>query len=113
MKRYLTKLVFNVRTEEGSHLFEEQTRLLLCASSGQAFEMAVAIGKSEEGDFVGAGNSVHSWHLAGVAELTCIDDLADGALICTGSGFEDDADSYLDYLQKKQEEIRANIHTFA
>ncbi|MDI1353859.1 MAG: DUF4288 domain-containing protein [bacterium] len=115
MKRYLAKLMFNIRIENGKEnsQFDEQIRLIESTSLEDAFYKARGIGKREEETFLDDQNKLVSWNFIDVAEVYQIEGLRDGEQVYSNTHTQTDAASYIGYIRQKSMEIQAKSLTFA
>ena len=113
MKWYLAKMVFRIICGDGRHTaqFDEQLRLISAGSKEEAFHKAQVLGGKEEEMFFNNNQELVQWQFISVSELYLLDELIDGAELYSRIEERDNADSYIDVVYKKAEQIRfGNTH---
>ena len=107
MKWYLAKIVYQIICGDGDHTaqFDEQLRLIKAENKKEAFNKAQRTGKSEEETFLNEKQQLVQWRFINVSELYKLSDLIDGAEVYSRIEERDDADGYIDTLNKKAKHI--------
>src|SRR5215212_9015663 len=108
MKWYLAKIVYRIICGQGEHTgqFDEQLRLISASNVDEAFEKAIAIGKSEQETFYNIKQQLVQWQFVNVAELYYLSELIDGAELYSRINEVDDADAYVTFVHRKAESIQ-------
>ena len=108
MKWFLAKLVFRIVCGQGEHTaqFDEQLRLIAAGNENQAFEKASTMGHSEEETFFNQKQQLVQWQFVNVSELYYLSELIDGAELYSRINEVDDADAYINFVQRKAESIQ-------
>ena len=108
MNWFLVKMVFRIICGEGDHTaqFDEQLRLVLAESKEAAFQKAQLLGRKEEDMFFNQNQQLVQWQFINVSELYPLDDLIDGAEIYSRIEEKENADSYLQLVYQKAEQLR-------
>ena len=108
MKWYLAKLVFRIICGDGNHTpqFDEQLRLFAAGSEKEAFKKAASTGKNEEEIFHNVREQLVCWRFVNVSELYMVNDLIDGAELYSRISEVDDAEAYINFVNRKAESIR-------
>lgn len=115
MNWYLTKIVYRIICGDGNHTaqFDEQLRLIQADDETTAFNKAMQLGSREEEIFFNQQEKMVQWKFINVAELYKISSLIDGAELYSRIQEADDADRYVDVVNKKASHIQANsTHKF-
>jgi hypothetical protein len=115
MKKYLAKLMFNVKIDNGSDAsqFDEQIRIIESHSLEDAFHKARSLGKKEEETFLDSENKLVSWQFIDVAEVYPLENLKDGEQLYSNTHKTNDTFSFIRYIRQKSMEIQAKNLTFA
>lgn len=114
MNWYLTKLVFNIRIDNGNHSqFDEQTRLVHATSIESALFKARSIGKKHEESFINADNNLVEWKFIDVTEVYALNDIKDGEEIYSTTHERENSDSFIRFVQDKSMLIQAKSLNFA
>ena len=108
MKWFLAKLVFRIICGQGEHTaqFDEQLRLIAASNENQAFEKASAMGHREEETFINQKKQLVQWQFINVSELYYLSELIDGAELYSRINEVDDADAYINFVNRKAESIQ-------
>jgi len=103
MNWYLAKIVFQIRCGDGHHKgqFDEQLRLINAEGKEEAFEKAQFIGKQEEETFINQKQQLVQWQFINVSELYKLSKLIDGAELYSRIEEYENADAYIDVINKK------------
>ena len=115
MNWYLTKIVYRIICGDGNHTaqFDEQLRLIQAEDETTAFNKVMQLGQREEEIFFNQQEKLVQWKFINVAELYKISALIDGAELYSRIQEADDADRYVDVVNKKALNIQANsTHKF-
>lgn len=114
MKKYLTKLIFNVNIGNSNRTeFDEQIRIIEASDLETAFLKARSLGRKEEESFVNNNNQLVNWTFIDVAEIYLLDDMKDGEQVYSNTRKIKDADSFINHVRQKSMEIQAKNLTFA
>jgi len=107
MQWYLAKMVFRIICGDGTHTaqFDEQLRLLAAGSREEAFHKAQVLGGREEEIFFNNNLQLVQWQFISVSEIQLLGELTDGAEIYSRIEERDDADSYINVVHRKAEQI--------
>ena len=110
MNWYLTKLVFRIICGEGQHTpqFDEQLRLVKAGDEEDAFKKAMLLGEQEEDGFYNQQQKLVQWKFINVAELYKLSGLLDGAELYSRIQETDNADLYIELINKKAAHFRSN-----
>jgi len=110
MNWYITKIVFNISAENSSNTrqFDEQLRLVIAESKGEAFLKARAIGLSEEDTFYNDSKKVVKWEFVNVSEVLPRENLEDGIELYSRIHETEEAASYINFVHQKAIAIRLN-----
>ncbi|MBK9569718.1 MAG: DUF4288 domain-containing protein [Chitinophagaceae bacterium] len=108
MNWFLVKMVFRIICGDGDHTaqFDEQLRLVSAESKEAAFQKAQLLGRKEEDMFFNKSQQLVQWLFINVSELYPLDDLIDGAEIYSRIEEKENADSYLQLVYQKAEQLR-------
>ena len=103
MNWYITKIVFQIICGNGDHTaqFDEQLRLVFAESKEKAFTKAQQMGKKEEESFFNTKEELVQWQFVNVCEVYKLSGLIDGAELYSRIEERDDADIYVDIINKK------------
>lgn len=113
MNWYLSKMVFRIICGDGNHTaqFDEQLRLIAAKSKEEAFHKAQTLGAKEEEIFFNQEQQLVQWKFISISELYQLNALIDGAEIYSRIDEKDNAETYLQIIHKKAEQIRfGNSH---
>lgn len=113
MNWYITKIIYQIICGSGEHTaqFDEQLRLVSAGDETEAYEKAMQTGRLEEDVFRNEKRELVQWKYIGVAELYKLSHLIDGAELYSRITETDDADAYLQLVQRKEARIREkNTH---
>jgi len=108
MNWYISKLVFNIATEENPNQFDEQLRLIRAESSEDAFLKARAIGLREEDVFCNDQMKEVKWEFVNVSEIIPIPTPEDGMEIYSRIHETDEASKYIHFVHQKAIALRKN-----
>ena len=111
---YLAKIVFRIVCGQGHHKpqFDEQLRLVFASGKEEALEKAHLLGNREAVIFFNEKQQLVQWQFITTSELYRLSDLVDGAEIYSRIEETDHAESYVDIINKKAEQLRENnTHT--
>ena len=115
MNWYLTKLVYRIICGSGDHTaqFDEQLRLIEAEDEMTAFAKATLLGKREEELFFNHQQKLVQWQFVNVSELYKISALIDGAELYSRVQETENADLYMELVNKKAANIQSNTtHKF-
>jgi len=103
MNWYLAKIIFGIKVGdvELANQFEEHIRVVSARNENEAFLKARMIGVREEDSFVNANLKNVRWEFIDVSELRLMDELTDGAEICSHIFENEDAGNYIRFIQQK------------
>ena len=115
MKKYLIKLIFQVKfeNEERHAQFDEQVRLIEAHGIEDAYLKAQAIGKKEEEVIGNKARGSVSWCFIGIPEIYELERSADGDQIFGNTIFENDPHSYIGYIRQRAMEFQVKNLSFA
>ena len=107
MNWYLTKIVYRVHCgdEKNSGQFDEQLRIIFAINKEKAFHKAKTIGQQEEEVFENEQQKMVHWQFINVCELYKLSELIDGAEIYSRIEEYDNAEAYIDVINKKAKNI--------
>jgi hypothetical protein len=107
MKWYLAKLVYRIVCGQGDHTaqFDEQLRLISATDENHAFEKAYSVGIDEGDTFYNDKKQLVQWQFVNVSELYHLTELIDGAELYSRINEVDDADAYINFVNRKAESI--------
>lgn len=110
MKWFLAKIVFQIVCGNGEHTaqFDEQLRLIHAINKQQAFDKAVELGRSEEDSFYNIHRQPVHWSFVNVSELYHMEELLDGAEICSKIKEVKNGSDYTDLVHNKAKLISSN-----
>jgi hypothetical protein len=115
MNWFLAKIVYRIVCGDGDHTaqFDEQLRLVQAADENEAFDKAKIIGEQEQEMFLNQQQKLVTWQFVNVCELYKISALIDGAELYSRIQETDNADSYIELVNKKAAHIKAaNTHKY-
>jgi hypothetical protein len=114
MNWYLAKLIFNINIDNGNNnkQFDEQTRMIQAPNIEAAFYKARNLGKKHEESFVNNENSLVEWKFIDVAEIYALDSVKDGEEIYSTTHEQENAKSFIRYIQDKSMLIQAKSLSF-
>ena len=103
MSWFISKIVFNISSENTSHKpqFDEQLRLIAASSTEEAFIKARTLGLSEEESFLNDQNNKVKWEFINVAEVVPLTSLEDGMEIYSNVHETDEARKYIQCVHEK------------
>ena len=108
MNWYISKLVFNIATEENPNQFDEQLRLIRAESGEDAFLKARTIGLREEDVFCNDKMKEVKWEFVNVSEIIPIPSPEDGMEIYSRIHETDEASKYIHFVHQKAIALRKN-----
>ncbi len=110
MNWYMAKLVFRIVCGNGDHAaqFDEQLRLIEAPDEKDAFAKAREFGNREQEIFFNQQQKLVQWQFINVSELYKISALIDGAELYSRVQEADNADVYVQMVNKKAEHIQFN-----
>lgn len=114
MNWYLAKLIFNINIDKGSNnkQFDEQTRMIQAPNIEAAFYKARNLGKKHEESFINNENSLVEWKFIDVAEIYALNSVKDGEEIYSVTHEQENANSFIRYIQDKSMLIQAKSLSF-
>jgi Domain of unknown function (DUF4288) len=109
MNWYLAKLIFQVRSGEGTHTpqFDEQWRLIRADEVAWAYEKASVLGRLDESSFLNERSEMVSWKFIEVADIHLIGTLEDGAQLFSATEEPQDANAYIEQIKLKSQKAFA------
>ena len=110
MNWYLTKIVFRIICGNGEHTpqFDEQLRLIAALNKEEALDKARIVGQNEQESFFNHQQELVQWQFVNVSELYYLSELIDGAELYSRINEVDDADAYINFVNRKAESIQQN-----
>jgi hypothetical protein len=108
MNWYLAKIVYRILCGDGKHAaqFDEQLRLVSAAEETEAFEKAMVIGQREAEAFFNNRQQLVQWQFVNVSELYRLQHLMDGAEVYSQITEVDNAETYMEFVHHKAENIQ-------
>jgi hypothetical protein len=105
MNWYLAKLIFKVKSGEGTHTpqFDEQWRLIRADEVTWAYEKATVLGRLEESHFMNDRAETVEWKFIDVAEIHRISSIEDGGELFSATHEPVDADHYIEEVKLKSQ----------
>lgn len=109
MNWYLAKLIFQVRSGEGSPTpqFVEQWRLIRADEVAWAFEKASVLGRLDESSFLNEQNEMVLWKFIEIADIHLIGSLEDGDQLFSSTEEPLDASTYIEQIKLKSQKAFA------
>jgi Domain of unknown function (DUF4288) len=103
MNWYVAKLVFRVVSGNGDHnaQFDEQLRLINADDEQTAFEKAANLGRANQDSFLNNSKQTVQWQFIDVAEINCLNELADGTELYYNIHEAPDPDLYIAWAHLK------------
>lgn len=103
MNWYLSKLVYQIICDNGSHTpqFDEQLRLIQAEDDLHAFQKARLLGEREQDLFLNKLNKPVCWKFIDVSEIHKLNQFADGAEMYSRINEEWDADIFINVTKLK------------
>lgn len=103
MNWYLTKIVFRFLCGEGKHTaqFDEQIRLVFAENKIEAFKKAQKLGNYENEVMLNHNQNAVQWKFINVSEIYKLGELMDGAELYSCIKERDDADNYVEMVNRK------------
>ena len=103
MNWYLAKMVFRIVCGDGDHRaqFDEQLRLIAAQDKEEAFYKARQSGQQEEDTFFNQKQQLVQWQFINVIEIYRLNELIDGAELYSRIEERDNADVYIDIVNRK------------
>lgn len=111
MNWYLVKLIFRIICGDGAHTaqFDEQMRLIAAPDTQEAFKKASLVGKSEQETFYNVKQQPVRWTFVAVSELHSLNDLTDGAEVCSKVNEVEDAEAYTRIIHQQARLLKDQI----
>ena len=111
MNWFLAKIIFRITCGSGKHTpqFDKQLRLIQAEDETKAFRKACLIGEQEQVSFRNQHEQLVQWQFINVSELYKLSALIDGAELYSRVEEIDDADHYIDVINKKASHIQEKI----
>ena len=111
MNWYIAKIVFRIISGDGNHAaqFDEQLRVIKAEDDEKALEKAKQIGRQEEDSFINTRNQVVRWNFINIPELNKLPSLADGTEIYSKVHEYENANRFIDTVNRKAENIASSI----
>jgi Domain of unknown function (DUF4288) len=105
MNWYLAKLIFQVRSGEGTHTpqFDGQWRLIRADEVAWAYEKASVLGRLDESSFLNDRDETVAWKFIEVADIHLIGSLEDGVQLYSVTEEPMDANSYIEQIKLKSQ----------
>jgi len=112
---YIAKLVFNINisSRNDADQFDEQLKLIEAVSPADAFFRARTIGKREEDEFVNSNNDTVIWKFIDVADLKPLSEFSHGTSVYSFTHVDEDADDYINFVQRKAMYLQSRDIAFA
>ena len=109
MNWYLAKLIFQVRSDEGTHTpqFDEQWRLIRADEVAWAFEKASVLGRLDESSFLNERSEMVSCKFIEVVDIHLISTLEDGVQLFSSTEEPLDASAYIEEVKLKSQKAFA------
>jgi len=109
MNWYLAKLIFQVRSGEGTHTpqFDEQWRLIRADEVAWAYEKASVLGRLDESSFLNDRDEMVAWTFIEVADIHMIGSLEDGVQLFSSTKEPLDANAYIAQIKLKSKKAIA------
>ena len=100
-------MVFRIICGEGEHTpqFDEQLRLVAGLSKEEAFQKAREMGQKEEEAFYNSKDQLVQWQFINISELYLLNELIDGAELYSRIEEKENADSYINVVRARAEQI--------
>jgi len=108
MNWYITKIVFNITTEQSTNQFDEQLRLVNAESKEEAFLKARTLGLKEEDTFYNDNMREVKWEFVNVSEIIPVNKLEDGTEIYSRIHETADAKKYIHFVHQRAIALRKN-----
>lgn len=108
MNYYLAKMIFRIISGEGQeHIaqFDEQLRLVCAGSKEEALIKARSFAEKEQDSFYNTRQQLVQWQFIDICELYSLQELADGAEICSRVEEVSNAEQYISLIRNKAAEI--------
>ena len=112
MNWYITKIVFNITTEQSTNQFDEQLRLVNAESKKEAFLKARTIGLREEDTFYNDKMREVKWEFVNVSEIIPMSNLEDGIELYSRIHETDEATKYIHFVHQKAIALRKSSTLF-
>jgi hypothetical protein len=105
MNWYLVKLIFLVRSGEGTHTpqFDEQWRWIRADEVAWAYEKASVLGRLEETNFLNDRAETVEWKFIEVVDIHTISSMEDGDQLFSATKEPIDADAYIEEVKLKSQ----------
>ncbi|SHN34225.1 DUF4288 domain-containing protein [Mucilaginibacter sp. OK098] len=103
MNWYIAKIIFRIVSGDGNHCaqFDEQLRLIEAENEAAALEKANSVGIAGQDSFLNAKKETVMWQFIAVTEINGIANLNDGAELYYKLYEEQDAEAYIEQVQRK------------
>lgn len=110
MNWYLAKIVYRIHCGDKKNYgqFDEQLRIIFAINKEEALNKAQSIGQQEEEVFINQQQKLVQWQFINVCELYKLSELIDGGEIYSRIEEYDNADAYIDVVNKKAKNILTN-----
>ncbi len=111
MNYYLAKMIFRIISGEGQQnaQFDEQLRLVCAGSKEEALIKARNFGEKGQDSFYNTRQQLVQWQFIDVCELYSLQELSDGAEICSRVEEVSNAEQYISFIRNKAGEIIQQI----
>ena len=109
MNWYLAKLIFQIRSGEGTHTpqFDEQWRLIRADEVAWAYEKASVLGRMDDHSFLNNRNEIVMWKFIEVADIHLVGSLEDGAALFSVTEEPINAEAYIEQVKLKSQKAFA------
>ena len=111
MNWYLSKIIYQIISDQGKHTpqFDEQLRLIAADDELHAFQKARLLGESEEDNFLNSNNKIVSWKFIDVPEIHKLNNLVDGVEMYSKIREEDDAQIFIKTTRLRAKHLFENF----
>jgi hypothetical protein len=115
MKTFIAKLIFNININQDSDSsqFDEQIRIIKADSVHEAYHKAKSIGQKEEETFANPKMQLIEWKFINVLDIYDMDSYKEGEQLYSQTIFENDSQSYIQYLLEKSKKFQEKNVIFA
>ncbi len=105
MSWYLVKLIFLVRSGDGTHTpqFDEQWRWIRADEVAWAYEKATVLGRLEETNFLNDRAETVEWKFIEVVDIHKITSMEDGDQLFSATQEPTDADAYIEEVKLRSQ----------
>lgn len=109
MSWYLVKLIFLVRSGDGTHTpqFDEQWRWIRADEVAWAYEKATVLGRLEETNFLNDRAETVEWKFIEVVDIHKISSMEDGDQLFSATREPIDADAYIEEVKLRSQKSLA------